>query len=153
MLLATLSLGLWRRSISLRAQADLIDVAVSEAMLKATGIGGSSAESRTALDSERSRLLKTRTGNARRGLPPDASIGLAALLGAWPEGLEVRTQTIAATAQGITVAAEVPDQSCAQQLAKGLAGVDGWSLQSPRTHANGKAVRFDATLQRSEVAR
>ncbi len=145
--LALATLGILRRTSDTHQQLSWLGGSIGTAMSEVTGSKKDREVSLRLLEQERDRLASTRTMQAVRGLPMDASRSLAAVLSAWPKDLEIKTQTIAASSQGVTVAAELNDQSGAETLSKALAAVPGWILQSPRTHSTGKAVRFDASLQ------
>lgn len=146
-MLALATLGTLRRASDNQQQLASLSSSMNEAVAEVTGSNRDLEVSLRMLEQDRDRLASTRTMQAVRGLPLDASRALAAVLSAWPNDLEVKTQTIAASSQGVTVAAEVDDQSAAEVLSQSLASVPGWTLQSPRTHSTGRAVRFDASLQ------
>ncbi|MBX3381249.1 MAG: hypothetical protein KF805_14230 [Phycisphaeraceae bacterium] len=145
--LAVTSVGMLLRTWDARKQLTSLESSTKESLAEVTGSRQDFDGALRQLECERDRLASTRTMQATRGLPPDASRALASVLAAWPSGFDIRTQAIAATPQGVTVAAEVNDQSGAETLSQALAAVPDLVLQSPRTHATGKAVRFDASLQ------
>lgn len=151
--LALAAFGMFRRAWHVQRQAETLNTSMSQAAGDMTGGKRPLEVALRILEQDRDRLISTRTMQAVHGLPADASRSLAAVLSAWPSKLEVKTQTIAASAQGVTVAAEVNDQKSAEVLSQALAAIPDWTVLSPRTHATGKAVRFDASLQPKGVAR
>ncbi|MBX3388494.1 MAG: hypothetical protein KF691_03450 [Phycisphaeraceae bacterium] len=151
--LVLVALGMLRRASIDRVQSSQLQTSLSDAVADVSGSKLDLDVGLQTLQHERDRLISTRTMQATRGLPMDASRTLAAVLAAWPTDLEIRAQSISSTSQGVAIAAEVNDQSGAETLSKALASVPDMSLQSPRTHASGKVVRFDASLQLKGGAR
>lgn len=151
--LVLITLGMLRRASIDRMQSIQLQESLRDAVADVSGSKRDVDISLQALQHERDRLISTRTMQASRGLPMDASRSLAAALAAWPTDLDIRVQSISSTSQGVTIAAEVNDLSGAETLSKALASVPDMSLLSPRTHASGKAVRFDASLQPNGGAR
>lgn len=146
--LLLLALGLGRRAAHKAAQTEAILLDTTSAVQQLTGRSGSLDEVEPVLRHERQRLVATRSAHAARNLPADAAQGLLAVLRVWPGNIDVRTQSLSASAQGVTVGAEVATQDAARDLTHALGQADGWTLQTPRTHASGKSVRVDATLQK-----
>jgi len=141
------STGVLRRAFDGTSQADMLAAATRRSLSEMSGADRDTAASIRQLEKERDRLVLTRTVQAARGLPPDASHSMQSVLGAWPRDLEMRTQAIAVTEQGVRLTVEVNDQAGAETLTKALGTLSDWTLQSQRTHASGPHVRFDATLQ------
>lgn len=144
--LVLITLGVLRRASIDREQSIQLQESLGNAVADVSGSRRDLDISLQSLRHERDRLISTRTMQASRGLPTDASRTLATVLAAWPTDLEVRAQSLSSTSQGVIIAAEVNDQSGAEMLSRALASVPDMSLQSPRTHASGKVVRFDASL-------
>lgn len=146
--IALASFGILRRTGHLRSEAATLESEMTDAAAQTSGSRADLERSRRLLESERERLILTRTERAQKHIPTDVSSAVAAILAAWPTDLEVRTQALSATAQGLTIAAELHDGAGGQELATALGSVPGWNLQVPRIRSNGKSVRFDASLQR-----
>lgn len=147
--LLVLTIGVARRAEHLRSSAAALDVSISESASQGSGLRTNAEISLRALEAERDRLILTRTAGAQRTLPMDVAHSASAVLAAWPPDLEIQTHTFSATSQGITIAAEMKDQASAQTLAKSLGSIPGWNLRVPRMQSTGKAIRFDASLQRA----
>jgi len=141
------SFGVLRRAFDGTNQAAVMAAAIRQSLSEVSGADRDTATSIRQLENERDRLILTRTAQAARGLPTDASHSIQSVLAAWPRDLEMRTQAIAVTEQGVKLAVEVNDQGGAETLTKALGTLADWTLQSQRTHASGPHVRFDATLQ------
>lgn len=146
--IALASLGVLRRTDHMRSEASALEAQMTAAAAHTSGSHTDLERLLPALEAERERLILTRTARAQQSIPTDVSSAVASILAAWPTGLEVRTQALAATAQGMTIAADLNDAAGGQELAKALGSVPGWNLQVPRIRSTGKSVRFDATLQR-----
>lgn len=151
--LAIISIGVARRASNAASQTELIQNAAQRAAAETSGMPRDLATTLPVLERERQRLTMTRTGKAETAIPQDAGKALQKLLAAWPSDLEIRTQALSSSPQGMTVAAEVSDQAAAGVLGNSLANVPNWTLQPPRTRSTGKSVRFDASLTRQQSQR
>ncbi|MFT3684282.1 MAG: hypothetical protein QM783_05040 [Phycisphaerales bacterium] len=135
--------GLERRTAALQTAADAEDAATGKALTemyrKPTREAGL-----TALDQELSRLTRTRGGAARPSAPTDAADALQRLLAAWPRSTptaaggaggasaaKLRTESVSATADVITLSVAVEQREQAETLSAALRGIPGWQLPQP----------------------
>ena len=131
--------GLERRTASLReataAEWRAVDKTLASAYRRPTREAGMAA-----LDAELSRLVRTRA--PRAAASGDAADALQRLLAAWPrEGTDqkdgkasakVRTDTLSATADVVTLTVAVERREQVERLSAALRTIPGWKLPQPQ---------------------
>jgi hypothetical protein len=127
-------IGLERRTSALRSAADQHQIQAAGA-LKDLYHKPTTEASLAALDLDLSRLVRTRA--PRTGLSSDASDALQALLTAWPRGNErktnkLRTESLTATPDTLTLTVALDDRVAATPLSDSLRTIPGWKLFQPQ---------------------
>jgi hypothetical protein len=95
------------------------------------------------------RLASTRSSE----LPelPDAAPGLAAIVAAWPEGVEARCDAITVNERGASLRGIVKDNAAVIRLEDAYRNVPGWKLVgSVQFNNQGATPTFTATLERAD---
>ncbi|MBL9149574.1 MAG: hypothetical protein JNM94_12865 [Phycisphaerae bacterium] len=145
--------GVLRRGLALDrsiAEADRRRLALVEAaFVGRPGPPGVPAEMR--LVAELRELRGTRSGDVP--IPFDATDALAALVKVWPEGVELRPESIAVSERGISVRGEAKGHAETQILADALASLEGWRVEAPASRSVKDGVSFTVTLSRDTSTR
>lgn len=95
------------------------------------------------------RLASTRSSE----LPeiPDAAPGLAAIVAAWPEGIDARCDAITVNERGASLRGIVKDNGAVIRLEDAYRNVPGWKLVgSVQFNNQGATPTFTATLERAD---
>ncbi len=93
------------------------------------------------------RLQRTHGEKAGSVLPPDAGDAMAAVLRAWPRGVETRTTRLSIGERTASLTIDVPDEKSAETLDGALAGIDGWELLPPQAQRTASGVQVSAMLK------
>ncbi|HYD00521.1 MAG TPA: hypothetical protein VEB22_04785 [Phycisphaerales bacterium] len=137
--------GLWVVAVERRAAALMsatadhrqrLAAALREAYPKAATTGAA----RAALEQDLARLTRTRA--ARPPTQRDAADAVESLLNAWPRSgndgvLKLRTESLTATPESLTLSVAVEDRAGATVLSEALGGAAGWRLAQPQFSAAG----------------
>lgn len=147
--LAVCAGGFWLRSNGLERDAEQSTAQANATRMRALsaadqGTGPDDATLR--LQRELQHLERARGEEAEKARLRDAADGLAAFLAVWPKHMETRVGSLQVAATQITLNVEVPDAAAAEALSTALQGVNGWSLQPPRTEIGVGHARMNATL-------
>lgn len=148
--LAIIAGGLWLRASGLDRRAQQDTALASAALHSVLPIGDegiSPDAARLRLQRELQHLERSRGAEAAKARLRDAADGLQALLAAWPRDMETRVGSLQVAATQITLSVEVPDAAAAEALSAALQGLQGWSLQPPRTEIRDGQARVNAILR------
>jgi hypothetical protein len=161
--LILLSIGVLRRGHALdRAtaaveghRAEILRIAYPSKTADGTPAGGSDGVAtgippELRLLGEVRRLASTRSSE----LPelPDAAPGLAAIVAAWPEGVEARCDAITVNERGASLRGIVKDNGAVIRLEDAYRNVPGWKLVgSVQFNNQGATPTFTATLERADA--
>ncbi len=122
-----IAIGLERRTRAAHADARASLAAVEDVYEQNLGPSESWNQPPAALLlSELRRLRQATAARAEVEEPQDASSALADVLARWPEELEMRTDSIQARHDRITLAARLPDSASAERLERALGDIVGW---------------------------
>lgn len=105
------------------------------------------------LEAELRNLRQTRSPTARVLEPSDASLVLGELLGRWPDGLAVETDSIHITPDSIHLQCTLKSTAQVQQLASAVGELPGWKLLQPTIRSQADSVRATIQLQREGGSR
>ncbi|HYE63786.1 MAG TPA: hypothetical protein VD997_17475 [Phycisphaerales bacterium] len=140
-----ISVGLLRRAAQLSEHAGAATEATATVLKEATRAG-----TQDALRKELE-VLSASTKPNQPLTPSDASITLAGLLSAWPQGVECDASAVSISARTITLNLSV--EGDARPLLAALKAPAGWSLDEPRLSTTAGVTRVTLSLRRNEEAR
>lgn len=143
--------GVVARAASLARAAE--DVDARRADIVRAAVSGSGATERLPpelrLAAELRELERTRA--VELPATADAAPVLAALLALWPEGLDLRPDSILVDGRSVVVRGRARDAVAMQTLADALGRLDGWRLAPPEFRAATEGVDFTISLARAST--
>lgn len=162
--LGSVSWGIQRRTAFERDGALAAERLRRDVLSAAIGPAGALPNADMVLASELSRLRATRQappgagGDDERSI--DAATILADVLRVWPTDVHLRTESVAASGEGVSIAGSVPTSADAQKVADALArlgagarGDGAWRIDQPRFETRRDGVSVAIRIRREEDRR
>jgi hypothetical protein len=88
-------------------------------------------------------------GAAMAAMPRDASPVLAAVLAAWPEGVDATFESLLVADEAVSLRGLAVDAATAQRISQALSTIDGWRLEQPQFRTSRQRVSFAIDLRRT----
>jgi len=143
-----LGVGLRRRTATISQRVADTSRVIDDVYTKVLLPGGSQPPA-VRLVSELRTLRRTRTEDVSSRPAADVGESLAALLAAWPSGLDTRTEFLSVGDDAAQIRVLVLDNAAAQSFVAAFESVPGWRPTQPRVNQANGAIRVNLRLEAS----
>lgn len=149
----TVTVGLGRRAAAVERQEELVSAQENDVYRVVLGQPTGVLPLPLQLEAKLRSLRQTRTPALQVQRPFDAALVLSELLGRWPDGLAVETDSIHITPDSIHVQCTLKSTAEVQKLASAVGELPGWRLLQPTIRSQVGSVRATVQLKREETNR